>query len=103
MFEGDLNLHNFARMALPDHVMDIVDPTLLNDVEDWDVANNQKLAQARINKRIECLISMVRIGVACSMESPQDRMDITNVVHELQSVKNALLEPGIAVNRRRGN
>ncbi|GAY57262.1 hypothetical protein CUMW_178090 [Citrus unshiu] len=31
MFEGDLNLHRFTRMALPDHVMDIVDPILLND------------------------------------------------------------------------
>ncbi|KAJ0079303.1 hypothetical protein Patl1_23485 [Pistacia atlantica] len=33
MFEGGLNLHNFARMALPDQVMDIVDPMLLNDDE----------------------------------------------------------------------
>ena len=92
MFEGDLNLHNYARTALLDHVIDIVDPILINDVEDWDATNKQRLRQAKINGKIECPISMVRIGVACSVESPQDRMSITNVVHELQSVKNALLE-----------
>lgn len=27
MFEININLHNFARMALPDYVMDIVDST----------------------------------------------------------------------------
>ncbi|KAJ4723395.1 putative Receptor-kinase [Melia azedarach] len=37
IFEGDLNLHNFAKTALPDRVMDIVDPALLNDVEEGDV------------------------------------------------------------------
>ncbi|KAK9189502.1 hypothetical protein WN943_018100 [Citrus x changshan-huyou] len=91
MFEGDLNLHNYARMALLDHVIDIVDPILINDVEDWDATNKHRLRQAKVNGKIECLISMVRIGVACSVESPQDRMSITSVVHELQSVKNALL------------
>ncbi|ESR49727.1 hypothetical protein CICLE_v10033505mg [Citrus x clementina] len=91
MFEGDMNLHNFARMALPDHVMDIVDSTLLNDVEDLAIISNQRQRQIRVNNIIECLISMLRIGVTCSMESPKDRMKMTNVVHELQSTKNILL------------
>ncbi|KDO48310.1 hypothetical protein CISIN_1g041249mg, partial [Citrus sinensis] len=62
MFEGDMNLHNFARMALPDHVMDIVDSTLLNDVEDLAIISNQRQRQIRVNNIIECLISMLRIG-----------------------------------------
>ncbi|KAL9455468.1 hypothetical protein AB3S75_010815 [Citrus x aurantiifolia] len=101
MFEGDLNLHNFARMALPDHVMDIVDLTLINDDGDLDTSSNQRLQQARLNCKIECLSSMVKIGVACSMASPQDRMNTTNVVHELQSVKNILLEHETMFNRQR--
>lgn len=103
MFEGDLNLHNFARMALPDHVMDIVDLTLINDDGDLDTSSNQRLQQARLNCKIECLSSMVKIGVACSVASPQDRMNTTNVVHELQSVKNILLEHETMFNRQRGN
>lgn len=103
MFEGDMNLHNLARTALPDHVMDIVDSTLLNDGEDLIVHGNQRQRQARVKSRIECLISMVRIGVACSMESPEDRMSMTNVVHQLQSVKNILLGPRTISNMQRGN
>ncbi|KAL9422448.1 hypothetical protein AB3S75_034674 [Citrus x aurantiifolia] len=103
MFEGDMNLHNFARMALPDHVVDIVDSTLLSDDEDLAVHGNQRLRQARINSKIECLVAMVRIGVACSMESPGDRMNMTNVVRQLQSIKNILLGHRIVSNKQRDN
>ncbi|KAL5799776.1 hypothetical protein ACOSQ4_032660 [Xanthoceras sorbifolium] len=90
MFEGDFNLHSFARMTLPDQVMEIVDPMLINEEM---VANNHRIRQALNKNREECLISMVRIGVACSVESPLDRMNISRVVHELQSVKKILLQP----------
>ncbi|KAK0586153.1 hypothetical protein LWI29_001899 [Acer saccharum] len=90
MFEGDLTLHNFARTTLPDRVMEIVDPILINEEV---AASNQRMSQARNNNKEQCLISMVRIGVACSMESPQDRMSITHAINELQSVRNILLQP----------
>ncbi|XP_059639414.1 putative receptor-like protein kinase At3g47110 [Cornus florida] len=90
MFEGGLNLHNFARMALPDRVMEIVDPRLLNIDDDDNAAavsnRNQFPEKLRNGIRMECLISMIRVGVACSMESPQDRMDITDVFRELNLV-----------------
>ncbi|KAJ4723400.1 putative Receptor-kinase [Melia azedarach] len=91
IFEGYLNLHNFARTALPDRIMDIVDPVLLNDDEEVSTTNH-RLRQTRNNDRRECLISLVRIGVACSIESPQDRMNVTYALHELQSVRKILLE-----------
>ncbi|KAA8539436.1 hypothetical protein F0562_026128 [Nyssa sinensis] len=71
-----LDLHSFARKALPDRVIEIVDPILLKDIEKDSVK--------------ECLTSMVRIGVACSMESPQDRMEIKNVIRELNLIRNIL-------------
>ncbi|KAJ0705309.1 putative protein kinase RLK-Pelle-LRR-XII-1 family [Helianthus annuus] len=67
MFEGGLGLHSYARRALADGcVLKIVDPVLLSE----DVNEN-------------CLISLVKVGVQCSNESPQDRMDIGTVIHEL--------------------
>ena len=90
MFEGDLTLHNFARIALPDRVMEIVDPVLINEEL---AASNHRISQARNNSKREGLISMVRIGVACTMESPQERMSITHAISELQSVRNILLQP----------
>ncbi|KAI7749288.1 hypothetical protein M8C21_023623, partial [Ambrosia artemisiifolia] len=67
MFEEGLGLHSYARSALADgHVLHIVDPMFLSG----DVNENS-------------IISLVKIGVQCSYESPQDRMDIATVVHEL--------------------
>ncbi|KAJ0705310.1 putative protein kinase RLK-Pelle-LRR-XII-1 family [Helianthus annuus] len=67
IFEGGLGLHSYARSALADGlVLQIVDPVLLSK----DVNENS-------------LISLVKIGVQCSYESPQDRMDIGTVIHEL--------------------
>ncbi|KAJ4723377.1 putative Receptor-kinase [Melia azedarach] len=90
-FEGDLNLHNFARIAFPDRIMDIVDPALLIDDEEVGTTNHG-LRQTRSNYIMECLFSLVRIGLACSIESPQDRMNITDALHELQSIKKILLK-----------
>ncbi|XP_052181025.1 putative receptor-like protein kinase At3g47110 [Diospyros lotus] len=89
MFEAGLNLHTFARMAIPDHVKDIVDPKLLCNDEEEVVALTSKMRKKATtcprndNYKNDCLIRMIKIGVACSVESPQDRLDISNVVREL--------------------
>ncbi|KAJ0101289.1 hypothetical protein Patl1_06601 [Pistacia atlantica] len=72
---------------------------LLNDDEEAS-ATNHSLRATRDKSRKDRLNSMARIGVACSMESPQDRMNITNVVHELQLVMNILLEHRTLFNRQ---
>ncbi|GLT30552.1 hypothetical protein SLA2020_053460 [Shorea laevis] len=82
LFGGGLNLHTYARMALPNQITEIVDPKLLQEAEDRQ--------RSRINIIMDCLVSTIKIGVACSMESPQDRM-VTNVVlSELHLIKNNL-------------
>ncbi|XP_059627996.1 probable LRR receptor-like serine/threonine-protein kinase At3g47570 [Cornus florida] len=89
----DLNLHKFARTALPDHVMQIVDPILVNIDEEEATAlpnRNRVSTESRADIRKKCLTSMIKIGVACSMESPQDRMDISDVVRVLNMVRNNL-------------
>ncbi|XP_058211452.1 receptor kinase-like protein Xa21 [Rhododendron vialii] len=79
MFEGDLNLHNFTRIALPQCVMEIVDPMLLTEERNG-------------SKMMEYLISVIEIGLACSTESPKDRMSIDVVLRELHLVKNNILK-----------
>ncbi|KAA8539593.1 hypothetical protein F0562_026285 [Nyssa sinensis] len=76
ILDDDFNLHSFAREAFPDRVMEIVDPILLKDIEE--------------DSTKECLISMVRIGVACSIKSPQDRMEIKEVIRELNLIRDIL-------------
>ncbi|KAJ9158887.1 hypothetical protein P3X46_024431 [Hevea brasiliensis] len=81
------NLHNFCKMAFPDQVLEIVDPILLQ--EDEARANNEQgsAQSARIDNRSECLISMIKTGIACSMEAPQDRMGISDALNNLHSIR----------------
>ncbi|CAH1438581.1 unnamed protein product [Lactuca virosa] len=84
IFNEDLNLHKFADMALPDHVTDVIDDGLLDILQEDAIATQHTLAYA--NKIEDCLASTIKIGVSCSVDSPPRRMDIENVVHELQRI-----------------
>ena len=88
MFDGGgLNLHNYASIAWPNRVLEIADPKLLNNND--EVIGNQNCTLT--NRTNECLISMVKLGLACSMELPQERWDISKAISELQLVRDILL------------
>ncbi|XP_010065839.2 putative receptor-like protein kinase At3g47110 [Eucalyptus grandis] len=76
-FGHHLNLHNFARMALLNQAMDIVDLRLWGEAGD----RHQEI------KIRDCIISVFEVGVACSMESPLDRMDLTEAIRKLHLIK----------------
>ncbi|KAG5553822.1 hypothetical protein RHGRI_011634 [Rhododendron griersonianum] len=57
--------------------MEIVDPALLT--------------QER-SKMVEYVIPILEVGLACSTESPKDRMSIASVLHKLHLVKKNILE-----------
>nr|XP_043632258.1 probable LRR receptor-like serine/threonine-protein kinase At3g47570 [Erigeron canadensis] len=80
IFNEDLSLHKFAYVALLDQIIDIIDS---------DVVVMQN-TEANAVKMEECLTSTIRIGVSCSIESPSQRMNISNVLHELLHVRGSL-------------
>jgi serine/threonine protein kinase len=67
MFGEAFSLHNYAKAVLTDNAILIAEPNLTDSI-----------------------VSVMKIGVACSMESPQDRMAISDVIHQLQSIKGNL-------------
>ncbi|CAL5431497.1 unnamed protein product [Camellia sinensis] len=71
MFKDHLNLHNFVKNALLDRVMEIVDPyiPLEHNTRSWIK---------------DCMVSIMTIGVACSMESPVNLMELGSVISELR-------------------
>ncbi|XP_039170410.1 putative receptor-like protein kinase At3g47110 [Eucalyptus grandis] len=75
-FKDHLNLHTFVKVALPDQVMEVVDSIILNGENKND-----------IERMRDCVVSILRIGVACSVESPRDRMDMAEVLKELHNIK----------------
>uniref|UniRef100_A0A5B7CFT7 Putative gibberellin 2-beta-dioxygenase 2-like n=1 Tax=Davidia involucrata TaxID=16924 RepID=A0A5B7CFT7_DAVIN len=73
-FKDDLSLHNFVKSALPDQVMEILDPRILLEHEARSTIKN-------------CMVWVLRIGVACSVQSPRDRMEMGEVVSELCKIR----------------
>ncbi|KAK2981038.1 hypothetical protein RJ640_005930 [Escallonia rubra] len=88
MFQESLDLHRYAQTALPDNIMEIVEPILASDDEEEPaaaVSNNRSRA-----KRRDCLVFLIKIGLSCSVKSPQDRTEISSAIHELNSVRSFL-------------
>ncbi|GKV12540.1 hypothetical protein SLEP1_g23669 [Rubroshorea leprosula] len=92
-FKDGLNLHQFAKLALPEHVMDIVDPSLLQELQSTDenVVDTRRDRRERKVSIKEILITFTRIGVLCSMDSANDRMEMKDVVVELCIIRDKFL------------
>ncbi|KAI8531151.1 hypothetical protein RHMOL_Rhmol11G0115100 [Rhododendron molle] len=69
LFQDHLNLHNFVKNALPDQVMDVVDPSIQLEHNNGSWIN-------------DCMVSILTIGVACSSELPRDRMEMGTVDYQ---------------------
>ncbi|KAG5527938.1 hypothetical protein RHGRI_028759 [Rhododendron griersonianum] len=97
LFTSRQSLHEFCKVALPDRVMDIVDPRMLLEepTEGENDAQNERNAKIR-----ECLVSIVRIGIACSAESLGERMNIKEVIKGLMKIKEVFLGVGIHGRRK---
>ncbi|KAJ0102205.1 hypothetical protein Patl1_06576 [Pistacia atlantica] len=85
MFNGDLNLHDFVKAAIPERVIEIVDPVLLQETEEGQTSLRSHIVR-------ECLISIFGIGVTCSSRSPSERTNMDGVIPNLHSIKNKLLQ-----------
>ena len=102
MFKDGLNLHNFAKMTLPERVGQIVDPILLpREVDETATStvaqenNNENENQAdkethgivnlcQIDANVhKCLVLVLEIGLVCLVESPKERMNMEKVTCEL--------------------
>ncbi|KAI9153500.1 hypothetical protein LWI28_012336 [Acer negundo] len=97
MFTERLSLHNFAKAAIPDQVIKIVEPTILEEalqVQDGS-SNHQRLKPNWKSQIHEILVSILRVGVLSSAESPSDRIQIKEVIKELQDIRKIILAMGL--------
>uniref|UniRef100_A0A7N2LED4 non-specific serine/threonine protein kinase n=1 Tax=Quercus lobata TaxID=97700 RepID=A0A7N2LED4_QUELO len=93
IFKDNLNLHDFVKGALPEQMINIVDPIILWEREDMETRTNDTHIQNQVGspKILECLILIFGIGVSCSVESPRERMNISDVVAQLHLIRDNLL------------
>ncbi|XP_063943045.1 probable LRR receptor-like serine/threonine-protein kinase At3g47570 [Daucus carota subsp. sativus] len=83
------NLHEYVRNALPQRVMNIVDPRIIMDQEDHNLTSNQSYNKATLEV---CLTSIFEVGILCSAEMPRERIDISVAIKQLHVARDKLLE-----------
>ena len=79
IFKDGLCIHRFTSMALPENVMNIVDPLMFFEEDEEDVDNEQNEDDTEVcaiikedhhvnvsNRIKDCLISVFQIGLSCS-------------------------------------
>lgn len=88
IFKENFNLHNFVEEALPKRVLEITDPILVQEVE-------SNAGQRRKGTIQNCLLMIYKIGIACSVGVPRDRMSITDVTAQLCSIRDRLYAAGL--------
>lgn len=85
IFENGQNLHNLVDNSLPNNVFQILDSSVVGNEEATIEQNSQTLIPT-IEK---CLFSLFKIGLACSVESPKERMNMVDVTRELNKIRKA--------------
>ncbi|MED6173596.1 hypothetical protein PIB30_061098 [Stylosanthes scabra] len=92
IFGEGLNLRNFYNIAKAEGIIEIVDSRLLIPTDERDQGRRVITRLQNMEDIVrECLVSFARIGIACSEESPSQRMGIKNVIMELHAIKQKLL------------
>ncbi|XP_024195834.1 receptor kinase-like protein Xa21 [Rosa chinensis] len=79
MFAGEVTLRQWINVSIPDNVLEVVDAGLLSIEEGRDMNATESI-----------LVSILEIGLTCSEEVAEDRMDIKDVVPKLKKIKLAL-------------
>ncbi|KAK8277678.1 hypothetical protein V6Z11_D10G290100 [Gossypium hirsutum] len=82
-----LSLHNFVNIALPERVIEILDPILVQEKVKLGTLDGKILGDDR---HFQCLNSIFEIGLTCSTELPSARMHMSDVVTKLSFVRDML-------------
>jgi serine/threonine protein kinase len=87
-FKDGVSLHEHVEMALPQHIMDMVDSKLFAQTDGHGDDNPHAFENV-----YDCLVSILRCGILCSKESPKERISIKDVLKELDSARKKLIRP----------
>ncbi|WJX87721.1 hypothetical protein P8452_69879 [Trifolium repens] len=99
MFTNGMNLYSFVKVSLPDKLLEIVDSTLLprelkqtivSTTAEEENNSEQNRSHLHPNDLKQCLLELFYIGLACSAESPRERINMKDVTRELDVIRNAL-------------
>jgi len=88
VFQQGLSLEKWVRMAFPHRIMEVIDPKL---VASHELTTNGGLMISS-EKQEGCMISIVRVGLACATYSPEARIGMRDVIQQLKGIKDTLMK-----------
>eukprot|EP00253_Pinus_taeda_P011215 PITA_11215 len=94
MFIGDLNMHKWVSLAFPNKVKEVIDNNL------FSAQDGAGFEEDNIHN---CLLSLLRVGLLCSKDSPDERPTMRDVVIVLENLKEDLMAKTIATRRSISN
>ncbi|XP_060193552.1 receptor kinase-like protein Xa21 [Lycium barbarum] len=82
MFGGDLSLHKWVSLSFPDAVLDILDADLAGDIGYTRGKNDENLSQIK-----QLLVLIINVAFLCLKESPEERINMREVVVQLKKIR----------------
>ncbi|KAL6654820.1 hypothetical protein ACP70R_008285 [Stipagrostis hirtigluma subsp. patula] len=86
-FTQALSLREYVELGLRGRVLDVIDTPLSLSLEN----ELQNADNSSWKTKIDCLISLLRLGVYCSHEIPSNRMSTGDIIKELRDIKEYLM------------
>ncbi|KAM0847207.1 hypothetical protein ACQ4PT_055164 [Festuca glaucescens] len=81
VFRDGLTIVSFVDTSFPDQIQEILDAQLQEEIRDFEV---QSGSTAMI---IECVQSVLRIGLSCTFQTPNERLNMREVAMKLQAIR----------------
>ncbi|KAH0739982.1 hypothetical protein KY290_033025 [Solanum tuberosum] len=79
MFDGDFSLKQWVSNSLPQAIMEVIDANLITPHDN------------HLMRKIDCVVSIMKVAMDCCVESPKGRIDMKDVVGRLKKIKIQLL------------
>nr|GMD96785.1 probable LRR receptor-like serine/threonine-protein kinase At3g47570 [Ipomoea batatas] len=92
LFKDGLNIHTYAKVGLANREMEIADPKILQERDEQIKIKNKGKSLWKNDNFQVCFVSVIKIGIACSTESPADRMNIRDALSELNKSRKSFLQ-----------
>ena len=86
MFKDSRNLHNYVKTTFQANLVHIVDPNLVRRRVCRDEENTKSFPFIHPSEE-KCLVSLFEVGLACSVESPQERMNVVDDMKKLNHIR----------------
>lgn len=86
MFKDGLDIVNFVCSSLPHQLFDVIDHHLIQE--------RGELSEASMvpeNAIYQCLVSLLRVALACSCSLPNERLNMKQVASKMHEISNSYL------------